>query len=325
MSDLLLALQGVTKVFQVGTLFSKVKIHAVWDVTLQIEREPVVFTLVGESGSGKTTLANLLLGVIKPTKGDISFLGRKLENYKKSELMRLVQPIFQDPYETFNPLKRVETYFWSIMHELKMIDGDGRAAEKVMEKVCSSVALTWEEVRGKYPHEFSGGQLQRLSIARALMVNPVLLVADEPVSLLDASLRIFVLNLFRRLKEEQHVSVIYITHDLATAYYISDQIGVMLRGSLVEMGPAEKVLLNPLHPYTMLLKESIPNPYEAREEKGPQTRKEQSLEIDEYLEQGCKFALRCPYAKDICRREVPPDTFLDNVLVKCWLYKETVV
>jgi peptide/nickel transport system ATP-binding protein len=323
--DSLLALNRVTKVFQVGTLLSKVRIYAVRDVTLEIARKPVVFTLVGESGSGKTTLANVLLRVIKPTEGYISFLGKNIESYRKSEFIRLVQPIFQNPYETFNPLKKVEVYLRLVIHELGIADSNGHAIEKIIDKALSSVALTWEEVRGKYPHEFSGGQLQRLSIARALMVNPVLLIADEPVSLLDASLRIFVLNLFRRLKEEQHVSVIYITHDLATAYYISDQIGVMLRGSLVEMGPPEKVLLNPLHPYTMLLKESIPNPYEAREEKEPQTRKEQSLEIDEYLEQGCKFALRCPYAKDICRKEAPPDTFFDDVLVKCWLYKGTAV
>jgi len=316
MSDLLLALRGITKVFQVGTLFSKVRIYAVQDVTLEIERKPIVFTLVGESGSGKTTLANLLLSVIRPTEGSIFFLGKKLESYRKLELTRLIQPVFQNPYETFNPLKKVETYFWSMV---KIATNGTSTPETLIERALNSVALTWEEVRGKYPHEFSGGQLQRLSIARALMANPVLLIADEPVSMLDASLRIFILNLFRKLKEERGVSVIYITHDLATAYYISDQIGVMLRGSFVETGPAEKVLLNPLHPYTVLLRESVPNPYEAG--KAPRVRKKQPLEVEEYSEVGCRFALRCPQVKDICKKEVPPDVPVGDVVVKCWLYK----
>lgn len=319
--DSLLALNKVTKVFQVGTLLSKVRIYAVRDVTLEIARKPVVFTLVGESGSGKTTLANALLRVIKPTEGYISFLGKNIESYRKSEFIRLVQPIFQNPYETFNPLKKVEVYLRSVIHKLGIAGSDGCAVEKIIDKALSSVALTWEEVRGKYPHEFSGGQLQRLSIARALMVNPMLLVADEPVSMLDASLRVFVLNLFRRLKEERQLYIIYITHDLATAYYLSDHIAVMLRGSVVEVGPAEKVLLSPLHPYTALLKESVPNPYRKESEQpSSQTREEQILEIEEYAEQGCKFALRCPRIKDVCRREMPPNVVVGDVTVKCWLY-----
>jgi len=319
--DSLLTLNRVTKIFQIGTFLSKVKIYAVRDVTLTIEKKPMVFTLVGESGSGKTTLANVLLRVVAPTEGSVSFLGRKIESYKKSEFIRLVQPVFQNPYETFNPLKKVELYFRSVINKLSIVNHNGHAAEKIIDQALSSVALTWEEVRGKYLHEFSGGQLQRLSIARALMVNPTLLVADEPVSMLDASLRVFVLNLFRKLKEEKQLYVVYITHDLATAYYISDRIAVMLRGSVVEMGPAEKVLLNPLHPYTALLKESVPNPYKKQGESRFEEREEQILEIEEYAGEGCKFALRCPHAKEICRREIPADVFLDDVLVKCWLYK----
>ncbi len=317
----LLVLNRVTKVFQIGTLLSKVRIYAVRDVTLEIGKKPVVFTLVGESGSGKTTLANILLGVIKPTEGYVSLLGKNIESYKKSEFIKLVQPIFQNPYETFNPLKKVEVYFRSVIHRLGIANGSGRTAERIIDEALHSVALSWEEVRGKYPHEFSGGQLQRLSIARALMVNPVLLLADEPVSMLDASLRVFVLNLFRKLKEERQLYIVYITHDLATAYYLSDHIAVMLRGSIVEIGPAEKVLLSPLHPYTVLLKESVPNPHRKRGEwLSFQAREERALEIEEYAEQGCKFALRCPHVKDVCRREMPPDTVVEDAVVKCWLY-----
>ncbi|MCS7242972.1 MAG: ABC transporter ATP-binding protein [Candidatus Caldatribacterium sp.] len=322
MGEPLLLLNKVTKVFQVGALFSKVRIYAVWDVTLEIGAEPVVFTLVGESGSGKTTLANILLGLVKPTEGHVSFLGKSIESYKRSEFIRLVQPVFQNPYETFNPLKKIEVYFWSVIRRLGIANGSGRAAEQIIDEALHSVALTWEEVRGKYPHEFSGGQLQRLSIARALMVNPLLLVADEPVSMLDASLRVFVLNLFRKLKEEKRLYIVYITHDLATAYYLSDHIAVMLRGSIVETGPAEKVLLSPLHPYTMLLKESVPDPHKGKGEwLRSETREEHVLEIEEYTEQGCKFALRCPCVRDVCRKLMPPSTVVDGVTVKCWLYQ----
>lgn len=321
MSDSFLTLKNLTKEFQVGTFFSKVKILAVQDITLELERKPAVFTLVGESGSGKTTLANFLLRVLKPTEGSITFLGKNIESYRKFDFMKLVQPVFQNPYETFNPLKKVETYFHSVIKKLRITNENGHSFEKVIEKALSSVALTWEEVKDKFPNEFSGGQLQRLSIARALMVNPMLLVADEPVSMLDASLRVFVLNLFRKLKEEKQLYIIYITHDLATAYYISDYIGVMLRGCLVEVGPAEKVLLNPLHPYTVLLKESVPNPDEVEIKPETKTKEERILEVEEFLKQGCKFAFRCPNAKDICKKEIPPDVIIDSVAVKCWLYK----
>ncbi|MGQ9473039.1 MAG: ABC transporter ATP-binding protein [Candidatus Caldatribacteriaceae bacterium] len=323
MSNVFLALNGVTKVFQVGTFLSKVNIYAIKNVTLEIERKPVVLTLVGESGSGKTTVANVLLKAIKPTTGSVSLLGKNIDYYGRAEFIRLVQPVFQNPYETFNPLKKVETYFHLVIHKLRIVDGNGHTVEKIIDKSLNSVTLAWEDIRGKYPHEFSGGQLQRLSIARALMVNPTLLLADEPVSMLDASLRVFVLNLFRKLKEERQLYVIYITHDLATAYYISDYIAVMLRGSVVEAGPAEKVLLHPLHPYTILLRESVPNPHETEKEQPKiQTRKEQILEIEEYSEEGCKFALRCPHTKDVCRKKMPSDVDIDGVRVKCWLYKK---
>ncbi|BER91793.1 ABC transporter ATP-binding protein [Atrimonas thermophila] len=324
MSEPLLKLDGVTQIFQVGTLLSKVKIYAVRDVNLEVGGNPVIFTLVGESGSGKTTLANILLRVIVPTEGSVYFLGKNIRHYRKPEFIRLVQPVFQNPYETFNPLKKVETYFHLAIRKLQIARDNGCTAESIIDKALNSVALSWEEVRGKYLHEFSGGQLQRLSIARALMVNPVLLVADEPVSMLDASLRIFVLNLLRKLKEERQLYVIYITHDLATAYYISDYIAVMLRGSVVETGPAEKVLLDPLHPYTVLLRESVPNPYEEAKEAVSWAGGEQVLEIEEYIEEGCKFALRCAHAKAICKQKMPPDIPVDGVVVKCWLYERTL-
>jgi peptide/nickel transport system ATP-binding protein len=171
---------------------------------------------------------------------------------------------------------------------------------------------------GRYPSEFSGGQLQRISIARALLTNPILMIADEPVSMVDASLRMSIVNLFKKLKEVLDVSVLYITHDLATAYYVSDRIAIMFRGNIVEEGPVEQVLMHPKHPYTKLLRESIPDvdPNMRWNEKVNLSDTEQ----EEYLRKGCKFAGRCPKVMDICRGVVPEDVIVDDVLVKCHLY-----
>jgi len=185
------------------------------------------------------------------------------------------------------------------------------------------VGLTYAEFAGKYPNEFSGGQLQRISIARALLTNPKLIVADEPVSMVDASLRMSIVNLFKQLRDELGVSILYITHDLATAYYVSDRIAVMFRGNIVEMGTVEQVLMNPKHPYSKLLRDSIP---QADPQKRWTTRVTLSeLEHEEYLRQGCKFAGRCPDVMDICRGVVPADIITDDVQVKCHLYADTQV
>jgi peptide/nickel transport system ATP-binding protein len=183
-----------------------------------------------------------------------------------------------------------------------------------------AVGLSFEEIQGRYPNEFSGGQLQRASIARALLTNPSLLIADEPVSMADASLRMSIVNFFKTLKEEFKLSVLYITHDLATAYYVSDRIAIMFRGNIVEMGPVEEVLLAPKHPYTKLLRESVP-------ENDPDKKWTEKIaladsEYGEYLRVGCKFAGRCPLAYDRCRSEVPREVLLNEVVVKCHKYDE---
>ncbi len=180
--------------------------------------------------------------------------------------------------------------------------------------------MSFEEFAGKYPSEFSGGQLQRISIARALMTNPSLLIADEPVSMVDASLRMSIVNLFKNLKDELGVSVLYITHDLATAYYMSNRIAVMFRGNIIEMGSVEKVLMDPKHPYTKLLRDSIPEADPNKRWKGTINLAE--LESEEYLRKGCKFAGRCPQVMDICKGTIPEDLMVDGVLVKCHLFNE---
>jgi peptide/nickel transport system ATP-binding protein len=232
-----------------------------------------------------------------------------------------VQAIFQDPFGTFNPLRTVDRYFFETVQNYSLA-ADNQEAIRLIDEKLHAVGLSYEEFSGKYPCEFSGGQLQRVSIARALLTDPTLLIADEPVSMVDASLRMSIVNLFKTLKEEFGMSVLYITHDLATAYYVSDRIAIMFRGHVVEMGPVEKVLMDPKHSYTKLLRESIP-------EADPKKRWSEAitlseLEHEEYLREGCRFAGRCPNATEICRCQLPADVLVDGVLVKCHRYANPI-
>ena len=182
------------------------------------------------------------------------------------DFMRQVQPVFQNPFETFSPLRRVEDYLFETAIQFGQAK-NRRQAEPVVDNALQQVGLSLHEVSQRYPHELSGGQIQRVSVARALIPKPRLILADEPVSMVDASLRMAIVNVFKKLRDEQKVSVVYITHDLATAYYISDRIAIMLRGYVVESGPVQNVLGNPLHPYTQLLQESVPKPIASEREK----------------------------------------------------------
>jgi peptide/nickel transport system ATP-binding protein len=241
---------------------------------------------------------------------------RKKRN-EKVWFTQSIQTIFQDPFGTFNPLRTVDRYFFETVQNYKLA-GNKNEAISLIDQKLKSIGMSYEEFAGKYPSEFSGGQLQRISIARALLTNPTLLIADEPVSMVDASLRMSIVNLFKKLKEELGVSVLYITHDLATAYYMSDRIAIMFRGNIVEMGPVEKVLMDPKHPYTRLLRESIPEADPKKRWKDTVSLFE--LEQDEYLRKGCKFAGRCPVAMEKCKLMVPQESTVDGVLVKCHNY-----
>ncbi|WIJ25929.1 ABC transporter ATP-binding protein [Devosia sp. RR2S18] len=257
----LLDVRNVSKTFGMGGLFSRRAVHAVQDATISLSAEkPEIFTIIGESGSGKTTLARMILGLELPTSGEISFRGKTVSHRvgrkERLEFMANVQPVFQNPFEAFNPLKRVDRYLDSTARQFLGLR-DRAGVDRAMDEALQKVGLSLAEVRGRYPHEMSGGQLQRAAIARALIPNPPLLVADEPVSMVDASLRMSIVNLLRSLRDDLGVSVIYITHDLATAYYISDRLIIMQRGRIVEMGDARTVLDNPEHPYSRLLKASV--------------------------------------------------------------------
>jgi ABC-type oligopeptide transport system ATPase subunit len=257
----LLAVDRVTKSYAFGGLFGRGAFNAVDDVSFTLETaRPEIFTIVGESGSGKTTLARMVLDLIAPTAGAIRFRGTNLSTFRgagaRKDFMRHVQPIFQNPFEAFNPLKRVDRYLF--MTARRFADARTTAAiEAYTDAALQKVGLSLAEVKGRFPHELSGGQLQRTAIARALIPGPALIVADEPVSMVDASLRISIVNLFKTLRDDLRVSIIYITHDLATAYYISDRIIIMQKGKAVEGGDARTVLAAPKHPYSQLLRDSV--------------------------------------------------------------------
>lgn len=257
----LLDVRNVSKRFTMGGLFGRKTVDAVVDASFSLSAEnPEIFTIIGESGSGKTTLARMILGLEDPTGGEILFRGEKVDRHagraERLKFMSHVQPVFQNPFEAFNPLKQIERYLESTARRF-LHTGDKAAIDRAMDEALQKVGLSLKEVRGRFPHEMSGGQLQRCAIARALIPNPPLLIADEPVSMVDASLRMSIVNLLKSLRDDLKVSVIYITHDLATAYYISNRLIIMQRGRIVEMGDARTVLDNPEHAYSRLLKASV--------------------------------------------------------------------
>jgi ABC-type oligopeptide transport system ATPase subunit len=257
----LLEVEHVNKVFTRGGFVSRRVNHAVNDVSFSLAADkPEVFTIIGESGSGKTTLAGMILNSVAPTSGQIRFRGRDLRDVRsrraRLEFMSHVQAIFQNPFDAFNPLKRVDRYLFSAAQRFTESRTSQESADRA-DEALHKVGLSLAEVRGRYPHEMSGGQLQRVAIARALVSNPSLIVADEPVSMIDASLRMTVINLFKKLRDEFGVSIIYITHDLATAYYISDRLIIMQKGRVVEGGDARTVLAAPQHPYSVQLRQAV--------------------------------------------------------------------
>ncbi|RAO99406.1 peptide ABC transporter ATP-binding protein [Petrotoga sp. 9PW.55.5.1] len=326
MPNKLLEVKNLVKIFHLGGRFFGSKLKAVNNVSFDIEAgKPEILTFAGETGSGKTTVARMILGLEEPTSGKVIYKGRDVTHIKKrQELMKHmkeVQPIFQNPFETFNPLKKVDSYLFEMTDNYHLAKTNEEKL-KVIEEPLNSVGLTLKEIKGRYPNELSGGQLQRASVARALITRPSLLIADEPVSMVDASLRMSIVNLFAELKNKFNVSVLYITHDLATAYYISDRIAIMLRGDVVEFGDIEKVMLSPLHPYTKILIESVPQP--DPEGTWKEDIKLSALEVKEFSRLGCKFYERCPFAMEVCKNIEPPNVFEDGREVKCHLYSKEI-
>lgn len=257
----ILKTENLNKVYRLGSFTRSRQIRALNEVNIHVESdEPVIISVVGESGSGKTTLAKTLLRLVEPSSGTVTIYdqvvaGKGVRTPKRA-FLGSVQPIFQNPFEAFSRYRPVDAYLFETATRVAGLDR--MEAVHAVEGALAQVGLEYGDVRGKYSNQFSGGELQRVSIARALIPRPSLIVADEPVSMIDASRRMIIINLFKRLKEEAKRSFLYITHDLATAYYISDYVVVMNKGVVVEFGEARQVMSNPQHDYTKLLLDSIP-------------------------------------------------------------------
>ena len=321
-SDSVLELRNVSKVFGGGLLRRKVTV-AVDDVSLEIPREnPGIIAVAGESGSGKTTLARLMLGIIPPTEGSIHFNGRDISTLSRGErreFRREVQPIMQDPFEVYNPFYKVDHVLMSPVTNFGLAPTKREARDLVVESL-ETVGLRHQETLGRFPHQLSGGQRQRIMVARALLLKPRIIVADEPVSMVDASLRATILGSIDLLNKELGIAVIYITHDLTTAFQISDNIIVMYQGSVVETGRVENVIQNPQHPYTQLLVESIPRP-DPKERWGREMASQETG--GDALNMGCRFAPRCPFAMSECTAEMPPLYRVgDTQAAQCYLHRD---
>lgn len=323
----LLEAQNVTRVFG-GGLLNKNRTVAVDEISLTVNAErPTIIAIAGESGSGKTTLARLLLGMIRPTGGSIRYMGQDLatvDRQRRREFRRQVQAIFQDPFEVYNPFYKVDQVLTTPVHKFRLANSKEEAQQRIEESL-QMAGLRPDETLGRYPHQLSGGQRQRIMVARALLLNPKIILADEPVSMVDASLRATILESLVRLKRELGISLIYITHDLTTAYQISESIYILYRGSVAEVGNVDRVIKDPQHPYTRLLVSSIPLPDpdvhwggEADIENKATTPGAAREEVH-----GCKFSNRCPFVMAECRLKAPPlYQTNDDRAVACYLYKE---
>jgi peptide/nickel transport system ATP-binding protein len=333
---------GLTKHFPIRRrlrdIFSSTHdaVHAVDDVHLTLRRGRVT-ALVGESGSGKSTVARLLAQLYPRTAGDLRLHGkstrvrggRQFRGYAAQ-----VQMIFQDPFASLNP---VHTVRYHLTRALRIHHNAGRTPaelEAALTDLLTRVSMTPpERYLDKFPHELSGGQRQRIAIARALGANPEALLADEPVSMLDVSIRLGVLNLLRDLKERLNLAILYITHDIASARYFADETMVMYAGRMVEGGDSETVTQSPAHPYTRLLIESAPDPDRLHGEIGPETQDKGNGEPPSLIHPpaGCRFHPRCPFAMPRCTTDLPVRIEISDQpggvshWAACWLFDEATV
>lgn len=322
MSTPLLEIRNLTKIYG-GGLLSRSAPPALADFSLTFaEGESKITTIAGESGSGKSTLANLALDFIQPTAGQILYKGQDITKMSKQErfqFRREVQAIFQDPFGTYNPFYKVDAVFNMVIQKFKLAKSR-QEARKLAEEALEVVGLRSNEILGKYPHELSGGQRQRIMVARAFLLKPRLIVADEPVSMIDASLQMRILDIFRNLKEDYGISFLYITHDLSTAYQISDDIYILYSGCVMEYGAIDGVIQNPKHPYTQLLVSSItvPDPDIRWEGRSVSSASE---EVTVATNTGCKFYHRCPHAMARCLASPPPAYSVgEKQFAACYLY-----
>lgn len=308
MSDVLLNVRNLTKHFELGkgifAFLDQRRVHAVESVSFSI-KQGTTLGLVGESGCGKTTTGKCIMRLIEPTTGEIYLDGIELVGLKKKELREVrlrMQMIFQNPFSSLDPRMMVK----DIVGEPLRIHGMGTTRERVkrVQELLELVELSPDHAN-RYPHEFSGGQKQRIAIARALALNPALIVADEPVSALDVSIQAQILNLLKDIQMEFGLTILFIAHDISVIQYMSDTIGVMYLGQIVERGTQKQVLSNFQHPYTRALLSSVPIP-------NPRHKKDRIILKGDvpnpiHPPSGCRFHPRCPLAEDICARDTPPN------------------
>jgi peptide/nickel transport system ATP-binding protein len=320
----LLEVRNATRIYGGGFLKGGKETVALRDFNLVIPEEPAtITTIAGESGSGKTTLANAILGFIKLTSGEILYKGRDISAMHRRERLAYrqeVQAIFQDPYEVYNPFYRVRHTFDQVIKRFKLAGSKG-AARELMEGALKVVGLRGDEVLEKYPHQLSGGQRQRIMIARAYLLTPHLMVADEPVSMVDASLRAMILDIMMRMRDEFNISFLYITHDLSTAYQIGDEIFILYSGTIAERGETTRVIEDPKHPYVQLLVSSVPVPDPSVRWGEIDLPSRQEAQGDASTV-GCIYYPRCPHRFDRCLSAPPPLYRIDGLdhEASCYLY-----
>lgn len=318
----LLELQDITTIFGHGASATWASDH----VSLRIDESPPrIVSIVGESGSGKTTAARSLLGLQPPTFGQALWRGKDIYKLSKQELLdfrREVQVVFQDPYGIFNPYYPIDRVFNMTIRKFKLAKSKDESRQ-LIEEALKAVNLRPPDVLGRYPHQLSGGERQRVMLARAYLVKPKVIVADEAISMLDVAVRAVIMNILLDFKDTLGISTIFITHDLSAAYYLGGDIMVMQRGRAVELGPSISVMDNPKHPYTKLLLESIPSPDPDQGWGGAAI---PASELDELGEERravrarCLFAERCPFVQDACWTARPPRIQVGEQQVACVLY-----
>jgi peptide/nickel transport system ATP-binding protein len=326
MPEPLLSIRNATKNYQVGGGIGQKKreVVALQDFNLEIAHKPAtITTIAGESGSGKTTLANVVLGFTGLSSGQIMYQGKDTAMMDREEVLeyrRNVQAVFQDPFGVYNPFYRIEHLFDLVIKNFRLTKNAKEARDRI-EEALNVVGLLGEEILRKYPHQLSGGQRQRIMMARAYLIKPKLIVADEPVSMVDASLRAAILDVMLKMRDREHISFLYITHDLSTAYQVGDQIFILYQGSIAEKGQTTAVIDKPHHPYVKLLVDSVPQP-DPDEKWGEDIELPDEETMRNADAKGCRFYPRCSQRMDRCLTAQPP---LYNVGDKgheasCYLY-----
>ncbi len=305
-----LAAYNITKEFNIPTPgLQREYIAAVDQVTVALQSKPAkIVSLVGESGSGKTTLARIMLGLTPPTRGVITYNGKPVKELTKAERFdyrRNVQPIFQDPFAIYNPFYRIDRVLDITIKNFKLASSKSEALE-LKREALQAVDLQPRDVIGRYPHQLSGGQCQRVMLARTFLLRPKVIIADEPVSMIDVAVRTLFLNNLLDFRDKYDISCLFITHHLATAYYMGGPMLVLCFGRVVESGNIDQLLANPSHPYTEQLLAAIPSPDPtARWTERANIKITERPLVRDFNK--CVYVERCPYAMDICRQQRPPD------------------